>query len=87
MMRKSEQDRRAEEFLLEELDWPEPQTFTALADKRASDLHIEALRRTIWALIESGALSLTPDRRIYRSERSTHRVVATERSRSPGEVE
>jgi len=47
---------------------PEPQTFTAIADKRAPDLHIEALRRTIWALIESGALSPTPDRRIFRSE-------------------
>jgi len=67
-MRRTEQDQRAEEFLLHTLEWSEPQTFTAIADKRAPDLHIEALRRTIWALIESGALSLTPDRRIFRSE-------------------
>jgi hypothetical protein len=67
-MQRTDQDRRAEVFLLETLDWPEPRTFESIAEKRAPDLHIEAVRRTIWALIESGALSFTPDRRIFRTD-------------------
>lgn len=66
---RTDQDQRAEQFLLNTVDWSQPHTFRSLNERRTeadAPLHIEAIRRAVWTLIESGELILRPDRRISR---------------------
>ncbi len=69
MAQTAEQEKCAEDFLLQRYEWPQqPVGFSELAAKRGQ-LHLEALRQTLWALIEAGELQLTSDRRIRRVQR------------------
>lgn len=56
-------DREAREHLLRVLQESEPLSFAEVAERRG-DVNVDALRRAIWTLVESGNLAFTTDRRI-----------------------
>lgn len=60
-------DQDAEDLLLRILQDSSPLSFSEITRDRGT-VHVEAVRRAIWALVESGKLAFTPDRRIQLSQ-------------------